>query len=149
MVRRRVGGKQVESTRLHTAPEALRECQVTDLPFGSLTPTRASRPAVRPWSERRQRASGNDFGAVDWRRGGFADDDRAGSRELVRLAGLARLGGQLAGALIKSVGMRSFHRSGVNEAFPALSVHGALSDRSRLIWQFGADPLMNYLYDEQ
>ena len=33
-------------------------------------------------------------------------------------------------------------------ALPALAVHGALSDHHRLIWQFGADPLMYYLYGE-
>jgi hypothetical protein len=33
-------------------------------------------------------------------------------------------------------------------AFPASAVHGALSDHHRLIWQFGAVPLMYYLYGE-
>jgi hypothetical protein len=33
-------------------------------------------------------------------------------------------------------------------AFLPLQVHGALSDHHRLIRQFGADPLMNYLYGE-
>ena len=33
-------------------------------------------------------------------------------------------------------------------AFPASAVHGALSDHHRLIRQFGAVPLMYYLYGE-
>ena len=33
-------------------------------------------------------------------------------------------------------------------AFPASEVHGALSDHHRLIRQFGAVPLMYYLYGE-
>jgi hypothetical protein len=41
----------------------------------------------------------------------------------------------------------------INTAFehngiPALAVHGALSDHHRLIRQFGAVPLMDYLYGE-
>jgi hypothetical protein len=31
---------------------------------------------------------------------------------------------------------------------PAFNVHGALSDHHRLIRQFGADPLMDYLYGD-
>jgi hypothetical protein len=31
---------------------------------------------------------------------------------------------------------------------PAFSVHGALSDHHRLIRQFGAVPLMNYLFGD-
>jgi len=36
----------------------------------------------------------------------------------------------------------------VNNGIPALSVHGALSDHHRLIRQFGAVPLMYYLFGE-
>jgi hypothetical protein len=40
------------------------------------------------------------------------------------------------------------HTAFREHGIPAYAVHGALSDHFRLIWQFGADPLMNYLYGE-
>ena len=36
----------------------------------------------------------------------------------------------------------------VDNGIPAFPVHGALSDHHRLIRQFGAVPLMHYLYGE-
>ena len=40
------------------------------------------------------------------------------------------------------------HTASVNIGIPAFSVHGALSDHYRLIRQFGAVPLMYYLFGE-
>ncbi len=44
--------------------------------------------------------------------------------------------------------MRIHHTASVNIGIPAFSVHGALSDHHRLIRQFGAVPLMYYLFGE-
>ena len=40
------------------------------------------------------------------------------------------------------------HTASVGRGIPAFSVHGALTDHHRLIWQFGVAPLMYYLYGE-
>ena len=40
------------------------------------------------------------------------------------------------------------HTASVGRGIPAFSVHGALTDHHRLIWQFGVAALMYYLYGE-